>query len=65
MSAFDDALISWEEVGEPYSKNLKRMTLLDGIVHVSYSALSDILMENDTNIYTYCILELRKKAIHT
>ncbi len=63
--AFDDALTSWEEVEEPYFENLKKMNFLNGVVDVSYSALYDILMEDDPESYTDCILALRRKAIET
>ncbi len=65
ISAFEDALTSLEEVGEPYSENLKKMTFLNGIVDPSYSALHDILMEDDNKKYADCILALRKKAVDT
>jgi len=65
ISAFEDALTSLEEVGEPYSENLKKMTFLKGIVDPSYSALHDILMEDDGKKYNDCILALRKKAVDT
>ncbi len=41
------------------------MTFLNGIVDGSYSALHDILMEDDSKTYTDCILALRKKAVDT
>ncbi len=41
------------------------MTFLKGIVDPCYSALHDILMENDGKKYNDCILALRKKAVDT
>ncbi len=61
--AFEDVLTSAEKVGEPCSENFKKMTFLSGIVEVSYSALHDILMENDSKTYNDCILAIRKKGV--
>ncbi len=65
ISTFEDALISLEEVGKPYSESFKKMTFLNGIVDGSYSALHDILMEHDSKTYTDSILALSKKAVDT
>ncbi len=51
ISAFEDVLTSLEEVRDPYSDILKKMTFLNGIVDSSYSALHDILMEDDNKKY--------------
>ncbi len=65
ISAFEDALTSLEEVEKRYYKNLKKMTFLNGILDRSYSALHDILMEDDTKSCTECILALRNKEVGT
>ncbi len=63
--ACEDTLTSLEEVGESYSENLKTMTFLNGIVYMSYSALHDVLMGDDSKPSIDCILACRKKAIDT
>ncbi len=63
-SAIEDALTSLE-VGEQYSENLKKMTFISGIVDVPYTALHDILIEDDIKTYTDCFLALREKALDT
>ncbi len=65
ISAFEDTLTSFQEVGEDCSENLRKMTFLNGIVDPAYAALHDIQMEDDNKTYADCILVLRKKAVDT
>ncbi len=54
-----------EEVREPFSGNLKKRFFKNGIVDISYSAHCAILVDDDTQTYTDCILIIREKAVDT
>ncbi len=39
------------------------MAILNGILNTSYAPLEDILSDNDSSTYEYCILAIRKRTV--
>lgn len=63
ISKFEDSLVSLEETGYPYQEGMKKINFLNGIEDITYSALVDVLSENDDKTYEECILAIRKKSV--